>query len=171
MKISKKRLVKLSIISLMLFALIIIYIVYINFKQQTVVDNIQTVENIQQVCFKQANMPINKCFSVEIAQTAAEREKGLMFREELNNEKGMLFIFPQSEKYGFWMKNTLIPLDIIWIDENKTIVDIKENAMPCKVKKCEVYYPDKEALYVLEINAGLAKEKNLSVGDKVDFVR
>ena len=161
---------KVLFIFLLIILIFILIFLYINNKQ-TSVDNIQTAENIKQVCFKQANMPINKCFSVEIAQTAAERERGLMFREELNSEKGMLFIFSQSEKYGFWMKNTLIPLDIIWIDENKTIVYFKKEVLPCKEEKCEVYYPDKEALYVLEINAGLTKENNLSVGDKVDFVR
>lgn len=111
----------------------------------------------------------NQKIPVELAETQEQQMKGLMFRENLTG--GMLFIYNEENQRSFWMKNTLIPLDIIWIDENKTIVDIKENAMPCKVKKCEVYYPDKEALYVLEINAGLAKEKNLSVGDKVDFVR
>ncbi len=169
MKMSKKLRIRLFIVCLMLIVLIISYISYINFKQQTAVYLDKANTEISQVCFKQANIPINKCFSVEIAQTAAEREKGLMFREKLNSENGMLFVFPQSKVYGFWMKNTLIPLDIIWIDENKTIVDVKEDVLPCKEEKCEVYYPNKEALYVLEINAGLAKEKNLSVGEKVEF--
>jgi len=153
-----------------LIILAIIYVFFINFKQQTPV---QTAENIKQVCFKQVDLPINKCFSVEVAQTAVEREKGLMFREELGQDKGMLFIFPKAEKYGFWMKNTLIPLDIIWIDENKTVVDIKKDVQPCRANNsdnCPVYVPDKEAIYVLEINSGLSEENNLSVEDEVNLI-
>ncbi|MBI2629141.1 DUF192 domain-containing protein [Candidatus Pacearchaeota archaeon] len=154
---------------LMIIILVTIYIYFNNFKQQTPVQDVQTAENIKQTCFKQANIKINKCFSVEVAQTAVEREKGLMFREKLDSDKGLLFIFPRAEKYGFWMKNTLIALDIIWIDENKTIVYIKENALPCKEEKCDVYYPNKKALYVLEVNGGLSEENNLSVGEIVEF--
>ena len=73
-----------------------------------------------------------KTFEVEIADTSLERAQGLMFRAELKEYQGMLFIFPISEKHSFWMKNTLIPLDIIWIDENKKIVYIYENAQPCR---------------------------------------
>src|SRR3989344_2335385 len=73
-----------------------------------------------------------KTFEVEIADTSLERAQGLMFRAELKEYQGMLFIFPISEKHSFWMKNTFIPLDIIWIDENFEIVYIYENAQPCK---------------------------------------
>ncbi len=126
----------------------------------------QTAQNISIVCFKQV------CFNVEVVQTINERQKGLMFRENLDNNSGMLFIFPESNKHGFWMKNTLIPLDIIWIDQNKTVVYIKENIIPCKVdyKDCPIYYPQKEALYVLEVNFGKVKENNLSVGENSTFI-
>lgn len=91
------------------------------------------------VLFKQAvQTPVaclnGYCFKLEIAKTVIERAKGLMFREKLDENKGMLFIFPTVEKHGFWMKNTLIPLDIIWIDESNKVVYIKKNVLPCKKK-------------------------------------
>lgn len=116
------------------------------------------------------NLCINEnCFDVEVVDSKEELRTGLMFRENLDKDKGMLFIFSSPANYSFWMKNTLIPLDIIWIDENKNIVHINENTLPCKEEPCTTYLPDKEALYVLEINAGLSKEYNIKIGDKVQI--
>lgn len=108
-------------------------------------------------------------FDVEIADNPAERAKGLMFKKELKENSGMLFIFPISDKHSFWMKNTLIPLDIIWIDKDQEIVYIHENAQPCR-DICNSITPDKDAKYVLEINAGLTKEYNFKVRDKVEII-
>ena len=124
------------------------------------------------VCFEK------NCFVVEIADTNYKREFGLMNRTFLDKDKGMLFVFDKEDYYSFWMKDTLIPLDIIWINSNKEVVFIKENALPCnlfekklnqKYGKCETYISDKKAKYVLEINNGLVKELNIKVGDKVNF--
>lgn len=98
------------------------------------------------------------CFHIEIAQTAAERQKGLMDRNFLPSQSGMLFVFEEEKPYGFWMKNTLIPLDMIWLDSNKKVVDIAHGAQPCgeensAINKCPSYTPSTPALYVLEINA------------------
>ena|SRR3989344_428841 len=108
----------------------------------------------------------NNCFRVEVADNPVERAQGLMFRKELKENSGMLFIFDSSEKHSFWMKNTLIPLDIIWIDENKKIVYIYENAQPCR-ETCDSIIPDKNAKYVLEINTGLARKYEIEIGDGV----
>lgn len=105
------------------------------------------------------------CFQVELADTAAEREQGLMNRQELAPDAGMLFIFPQEDFYNFWMKDTLMPLDIIWLDENKKIVAINKNAPPCQTNNCPQYSPEAPALYVLEVNAGTAERLNLKKGD------
>jgi len=78
----------------------------------------------------------------------------------------MLFIFPEEGEYGFWMKNTLISLDIIWIDENQKIVHI-EKAEPCTEEPCKVYRPTADAIYVLEINSGLTDKLNISIADEV----
>lgn len=113
------------------------------------------------VCVKE------NCFTVEIAKTFAQQQLGLMNRQSLDGGKGMLFIFGKEDIYPFWMKNTLIPLDIIWIDENKNIVFIKEKAEPCKTASCPFIIPLAKAKYVLEINAGLVKEYGFVVGDRV----
>ena len=115
------------------------------------------------VCFK------NNCFEVELSITNEEQMLGLMFRKSLGKNKGMLFVFEKEGGSSFWMKNTLIPLDIIWINENKEVVFISENTQPCKEDSCFSIAPDKKAKYVLEINAGISKEIGLKVGDRLEI--
>lgn len=118
---------------------------------------------------KQSEVLINeKAFNTEIADNNIERAKGLMFRKSLDESSGMLFIFPNSEKHSFWMKNTFIPLDIIWIDEDLEIVYIHKNAQPCR-ETCNSIIPDKEAKYVLEINAGLVEKYGIKIGNGVEI--
>lgn len=76
-----------------------------------------------------------------------------MYRESMPTGHGMLFIFNDTEPRGFWMKNTKIPLDMIYLDENLTVIEIKKNVRPCLEDPCEVYQ-SKPAMYVLEVNAG-----------------
>jgi hypothetical protein len=109
------------------------------------------------ICFSE------NCFDIEIADSHYERIKGLMFKESLDENKGMLFVFDKSYRHGIWMKNMNISLDIIWLDENLSIIEIKENAQPCNSNNCEIYYPEKDALYVLEINSGISKYHNLTI--------
>ncbi len=91
-----------------------------------------------------------------------------MFREKLDLDKGMLFIFEEEGEYSFWMKNTLIPLDIIWINKAKEVVFISGNTQPCQEEySCSSINPGKNAKYVLEINAGIAEKIGLKVGDKI----
>lgn len=93
-----------------------------------------------------------------------------MFRDKLDQNKGMLFVFDNSANYPFWMKNTKIPLDIIWINANKEIVYISEFTQPCKTFFCPKINPNKNAKYVLEINAGLSQKFDIKVGDNVDIM-
>jgi uncharacterized membrane protein (UPF0127 family) len=116
-----------------------------------------------EVCFGK------KCFEAEIADTFQVQMQGLMFRKDLPDNAGMLFVFTNEDKYGFWMKNTYIPLDIIWMNGNKEIVFIKENAQPCEEENCPIIYPDKEAMYVLELKAGSAGSIGLKIGDRGVF--
>jgi len=110
---------------------------------------------------------------VEVVTTPASMAKGLMFRKYLAENAGMLFIFPNSAKHSFWMANTLIPLDIIWIGNDKKIVDIKENAPPCTddlIKSfCTSYIPQEKANYVLEVNGSWCAKNGVKVGDFVSF--
>ncbi len=107
-----------------------------------------------------------KCINAEVADTFNERRIGLMHRKHLPKNRGMLFIFEQPEKHSFWMKNTLIPLDIMWIDENQKIVHI-EKAEPCKQEPCTSYKPPVNAKYVVEVNKGFAEKHNIEVGQKI----
>jgi uncharacterized membrane protein (UPF0127 family) len=104
----------------------------------------------------------------ELAYTDETRMRGLMFRESLPADSGMLFIFPYVDIHSFWMKNTLIPLDILWINERKEIVYFT-TADPCKADPCNSYAPMQKAKYVLEVNSGFAKKHNLKVGNRVEF--
>ena len=105
-------------------------------------------------------------FYVEVAKTIEERSIGLMYRKKLLNNEGMLFIFPREKIIQLWMKNTYIPLDVIFISENKVIVDIKKNME----KLSETIVKSKvESRYALEFNAGLINKLNIEIGDKVLF--
>jgi uncharacterized membrane protein (UPF0127 family) len=106
---------------------------------------------------------------VEVATTDETRMRGLQFRNSLSENQGMLFVFDHEDQYAFWMKDTLIPLDIIWLDYSKKVVYIEENAKPCKIAPCPSYRPSANALYVLEVNAGYAQKIGLKKGDALEF--
>lgn len=106
--------------------------------------------------------------NLEIAITPAEQAKGLMYREHMDENSGMLFIFEKEEKHSFWMKNTLIPLDMIFLDSNKKIVDVM-TAEPCEKDPCKSYMPKAEAKYVLEVNAGFAQKHDIQIGEEAEL--
>jgi hypothetical protein len=117
-----------------------------------------------QVCLK------HKCINVEVVYKPDDLMKGLMFRESLAADAGMLFIFKESSPQSFWMKNTLIPLDIVWLDHARRIVYIASDAQPCPSQEaCPFIDPEVPALYVLEVNAGIAKKVGMNVGDIAEF--
>jgi hypothetical protein len=109
------------------------------------------------------------CFEVEHARTPEQRERGLMFRKYLAFNKGMYFSFEEMGKHSFWMKNTLIPLDIIWLDSHLKVVEIEENIQPCKIDICPSYGGTVDSQFVLEINAGLVEEYGIEVGDVFQY--
>ena len=116
-----------------------------------------------QVCFK------GSCFEVELARTAAEQARGLMFRKELGQGQGLLFIYDQEGERPFWMKNTLVSLDIIWINQDKEIIFISENVQPCQKDPCPVINPGQPARYVWEIPGGRARAIGLKMGDQLEL--
>ncbi len=106
--------------------------------------------------------------SVEIARTQEEIAAGLMYRSSLDKNSGMLFVFEDESERVFWMKNTKIPLDMIFISENGTIVNIR-HAVPCTSSECPLYPSVYPAKYVLEVNGNFAAENGISIGDFVSL--
>ncbi|TDM00550.1 MAG: hypothetical protein C4K58_04940 [Flavobacteriaceae bacterium] len=107
-------------------------------------------------------------FSIEVADDEFQRENGLMNRDKLGKDQGMLFIFQDSAPRRFWMHNTRIPLDIIYLDKDKKIVNIAKNAQPFDETGVEPSASD--AMYVLEINAGLSDSLQLEPGKtRIEF--
>ncbi len=104
--------------------------------------------------------------ALEVSSTPEERSKGLMFRDYLEEGSGMWFEFEKPEMHGFWMKNTLIPLDMVFVSENLTIVDIIR-ADPCVADPCPVYSPKAAARYVLEINQNASEAYHFLEGQKI----
>ena len=114
-----------------------------------------------QISFVEIN---NTSIPVELAQTAEEKTQGLMFRTNLTG--GMLFMYDEEKTRQFWMKNTLIPLDIVYINSEKQITTI-HHATPCVTDACQIY-PGR-AQYVLEVNFNFTNENNIQEGDLVIF--
>ena len=106
---------------------------------------------------------------VELAADEENRQQGLMYRDQLRPGTGMLFLFPEDGEYPFWMKNTRIPLDMIWIDSGRRIAHIAHDVPPCEVEDCPSYPPHARARYVLEVSAGVAKAHALKDGDVLRF--
>ena len=104
--------------------------------------------------------------NIEIVDSPRKRAQGLMYRTSLEQNTGMLFVFPHEQQQTFWMKNTLIPLDIIFINKNLEITEIV-TANPCYKDPCTRYTSYFPAQYVLELNAGFSQRNNLSQGDRI----
>ena len=115
-------------------------------------------------------LPSGAAYKVELARTPEEQVQGLMFRESLAEKSGMLFLFPDNTVHQFWMKNTMIPLDMIWMDREGKVLFVSENTPPCKADPCPTYGPNQPATSVLEIAAGMAKREKVEVGTVIRFV-
>jgi uncharacterized membrane protein (UPF0127 family) len=114
--------------------------------------------------------PNGKSVTAELAVTEEERATGLMFREKLLPEQGMLFVFEREGMHSFWMKNTLIPLDMLWLDSDKRVIHVAADVPPCKEDPCPSYGPEIPARYVLELKAGEAAANGIETGDRLQFV-
>ena len=117
---------------------------------------------------KAANDSIIKTIDIEIADNDYETQTGLMYRDSMADNQGMLFVFPEAAIHTFYMKNTRIALDIIYIGDNKKIVSIHKNAKPFDNSSLPSKAP---AQYVLELNAGLSDAWQLEVGDRIDYTK
>ena len=107
-------------------------------------------------------------FTVEVANDDAERERGLMFRDEMAADRGMIFVHEDEEPQAYWMKNTKIPLDIFYFDAQRKLVSVQERVPPCSLgDRCPPFPSDGPAKYVLELNAGAAEKLKVSPGDEL----
>ena len=133
------------VLSIVLITLILIIIFNFLMKDKYVIINGERIE-------------------VEVAKTFRERERGLMYQEDLCKDCGMLFVFEEEDFHDFWMKNTLLPLDMIFINSKLEVIDVL-HTQPCEADPCELYSSEKKALYVLETNQDRFNED--VVGEKV----
>lgn len=123
-------------------------------------------DHLKKVTLQKSNSSSSITLGVEIADNDESRMRGLMFRKELGEKQGMLFIFDRDTDSPFWMKNTYLPLDILFISANNEIVDIKEKATPLSE---ELIHPNAPYRFALEVNGGFAKEHQIEAGDRLAF--
>ncbi len=109
-------------------------------------------------------MPSGAVYTLEIARTPEEQSQGLMYREALAPRTGMIFLFSDGGAHHFWMKNTMIPLDILWLDAGGKVLFVSANTPPCKSDPCPTYGPEAPAPIVLEIAGGLASREGAQPG-------
>jgi uncharacterized membrane protein (UPF0127 family) len=116
-------------------------------------------------------LPDGQRIRAEVMMRPEDMMRGMMFRDSLAPNRGMLFIHDRPGEYTYWMYQVRIPLDIIWMDKNRRIVEMSPNTPPCKTKasQCPSYGGHKEAMMVLELAAGSIEKHHLRVGDVLDF--
>ncbi|MBM3228574.1 DUF192 domain-containing protein [Candidatus Pacearchaeota archaeon] len=154
MKLNKKSLFfKLIIFFILLFLIYFIISEILKFQNKS-----------EEICIEE-----KACFEIEIADTSEKRISGLSNREFLEENKGMLFVFPEESVPGFWMKDMKFPLDIIWINRNLEIIGIDKNQIPCEENDCIILYPPSNILYVLEITSGLSEKYGFEIGNKISL--
>lgn len=120
---------------------------------------------------REVTLPGGHIIKAETAVDTRDILRALMFRDSLPADRGMLFVHRNPGHYGYWMYQTLFPLDIIWMDNVHTIVEIVENAPPCKTvaSQCPHYGGRETASYVLEVNAGLVKKFGIKTGETIQW--
>lgn len=128
----------------------------------------QLTKDGELVFISKSDLKTIKTIDIEIVDNDWERTQGLMYRTILPDTAGMLFIFEISEQRSFWMKNTYIPLDIIYVDENKQIVTIQRHTKPLSEDSILSY---KSAMYVVEVNAGFCDKYDVEENDLISFLR
>ncbi len=109
-------------------------------------------------------------FAGEIADTLPAMQKGMMYRPEIRDDQAMLFVYPRPQRLTFWMKNTLIPLDMLFFDEQGILLEIKQNVPPCTKTPCPVYPSRHDSVkYVVELNGGASQRLAIRVGDRLTY--
>ena len=112
-------------------------------------------------------LPSGAVYTVEVARTPEEQTQGLMFRESVPAKTGMIFVFRDAAPHQFWMKNTMIPLDIVWLEGSGRVLFVSANTPPCRADPCPTYGPSVPAANVLEIAGGMAAKEKVTVGSRI----
>jgi len=157
---------KITLIFVLIF--LIIFGTYFNYYKHRTKDLYTTPVSIPDQSFGSILLK-DKEFGVYIADTDYLRNKGLSETSSLASNYGMLFVFPEDDLYGFWMKDMFFPIDIIWIDKNLVIVHIETNVLPETYPK--VFFPSVPARYVLELSAGQSDFLKLKIGDSIKILK
>ncbi len=121
---------------------------------------------------REVTLPNGSKVYAEMAIEQQELLRGLMFRDTLAKDRGMLFLHNKMGRYAYWMFQVRIPLDIVWMDNSKKVVEVQENVPPCpsaKAAECPQFGGNQDAQFVLELAAGMAKKYGIVPGSKIDF--
>ena len=126
---------------------------------------------LEDLMTRDVTLPGGHVIKAETAVDTRDMLRGLMFRTSLAPDHGMLFVHPKAGRYSYWMYETHIPLDMIWMDENHQVVEIVQNAEPCKTaaSKCAHYGGHEDARFVLELNGGQARKYGLKSGETIQW--
>ncbi|MFH1447887.1 MAG: DUF192 domain-containing protein [Candidatus Micrarchaeota archaeon] len=119
------------------------------------------------VGYEKVRLPDGTVIDCEVPMTPQGMQMGLMYREGLCDTCGMLFVFAEEGRHGFWMKNMQFPIDIIFIDGDWRVVGIAQDVEPCRKEPCETYVPNADAKYVLEINANSSREHGIFINSRI----
>ena len=128
------------------------------------------VEKVPELFMGQVTLPSGREFLVSLAVTPEEQARGYMYQNHIPPDEGMLFVYEEAAVSNFWMKNTLVSLDIIWLDRENRVVAIEHSAQPCKEDPCPLYGPRIPTFSVLEVRGGIASEEGLETGDRLQIV-
>ncbi len=163
---------KLAVLALAVLAIVAIIYALVDEEETTppatevAVEEPQFQEEGSLVFLNQDSEDTLARIAIEVAKNEEEREQGLMYRSQMAADRGMLFVFPNAQPRAFWMKNTKIPLDIIYVDQNKAIVNIHKSAMPYSTQSVP---SGRDAMYVVEVNEGFTTRHDIKVGDHIGF--
>jgi uncharacterized protein len=177
--IHKRRKIRIRIIAAMLLMVFVGYFIfkYVSVKNDTVNEEVNketekpmafTFQKQGELIFSDAKDKIISKIEIEIADNEDKRMTGLMYRDKMNENQGMLFLFQVEEQQAFWMKNTILPLDIIFVNAKREVVSIQKNAEPYSEKSLPSFKP---AQYVVEVNAGYTDKNGIKAGTIIAWTR
>lgn len=146
----------------------------ISFKENNIVEEFseKKEEEVQGETQSYIQIPVDSGFvkvNVEVADSEQERSLGLSGRRYLGDYEGMIFVFEEETATPFWMKDMVISLDMIFIDKDGFVVDLKEDLAPCEENYCTSIYSKEKFMYNLEVNSGFVLKHGIEIGDNIDI--